>query len=147
VSIPPAGITPAASFELNGFEPQRAPPVILADKIDPLTGEFLSLTKTYTVAEGMATYLSAVQRSTGAAVRNIGHRFRELKHVDEQAPELAESMARQALQPAVDAGVLQFDRIESEVHADDGSQLGIETRFIDLGSPRQDRTRRVTFKP
>ena len=90
MGIPPSGITPAASFELAGFEPQLPAPAILADEIDHETGDFGSLTRTRTIADGMVLYLTAVQRGSGAGVRRRGHRLREVRHVDEQAPELIE---------------------------------------------------------
>lgn len=147
MSVPPSGITPAASFELAGFEPQLPPPTILADKLDPATGDFASLTETRTVADGLVTYLLGVRRGSGAAQRSFGHRFREIRHADEQAPELLESFCREALQPGIDSETIRFRRVEAEIDAGDGTQVNATIDYVDLLASRQDRDKSHTFTP
>jgi len=143
----PAGITPAASFELAGFEPQLPPPVILADKIDPQTGEFASLVDGRTVAEGLVQHLLTVQRRTGASVRGFGHRLREIRHVDEHAAELVESYVREALQPGVDSGTIRLNRVEAEEDAEDPTQVNATIEYLDLSAPVRDQDRSFTYSP
>ena len=84
-ALPPAGTGPAAAFGVTGVLTQVEPPVILADAIDPLTGEYLSLTRGVSIADGMAVEALRVQRRTGGAARDLGNRFRELTHVDDES--------------------------------------------------------------
>jgi len=147
MGIPPSGITPAASFELAGFAAQLPAPAILADEIDPETGDFASLTRSRAIADGMVLYLTKVERGSGAGVLNRGHRLREVRHVDEQAPELIESHVREALSPAVESGTIRFESIGYEVDDRDGTQTNGEVRFKDLLAPRKDADRRLTFSP
>lgn len=145
--IPPAGITPAASFELNGFEPQLPPPLILADLIDPKTGDYASLVRGAGIADSLAQFVLTVQRDSGAAVRGVGHRFREITHVDGKAAETFESYAKEALKPGVDTGTLRLERAKSEVEALDGTQTSNVIEYIDLLAPPKDPSRRKTFNP
>jgi hypothetical protein len=148
VSIPGAGVTPAASFELAGLEPQRPPPAILADLIDPVSGEYASLTRGASIADGMVTHLLSVQRGTGAAVRDIGHRLREITNVENQAGDLVKSFVRQALKPATDSGTIQIRTISATVNPDDGTQVDLFIDYVDALTPQPDpTTRRLTFSP
>src|SRR6186997_1110882 len=118
-SIPPAGYSPASAFELVGHAASQNPVPILADQIDPNTGDYLSLDESATIADGLVVTLLRTQRATGAAVLEFGQRFRELQNVDGETTGLAESMAREALQPARDAGVVNFRAISATVNASD----------------------------
>lgn len=147
MSAPPSGITPAASFELAGFEPQLDAPAIVADMIDPHTGDFASLTRSYSIADGMALFLLTVQRDSGAAVRGIGQRFREITHADEQSARAYEGFAREALQPAQQSGTLRLDTVKVEAEPDDPSQLNPTFQYIDLLKKSDSRDRNRTFTP
>lgn len=147
MAIPPSGITPAASFELAGFEAQLPPPAIVADKIDQKTGDFESLTESRGIADGLVIYLLSVQRGSGASVRNFGHRLREIRHVDERAAELFESYVREALEPGTDSGLIRFRQIAADEDPEDGTQVNATVEYVDLLAPRKDAERRLTFTP
>lgn len=147
MSVPAAGITPAASFELAGFEPQRAPPAILADLVDPKTGDFASLTRSATIADGMVQFLTTVQRGSGAAVRSFGQRFREVTHNDERASETLESFVLEALKPAIDSGTVRFQRVTSAPDPEDLAQVNNVIEFTDLLADQKNANQRKTFNP
>jgi hypothetical protein len=143
--IPPGGVTPASAF-VEQRHARTAPPVaILADAIDPRTGEYLSLTRGATIADGLVVQLLRTERGTGAAVLEFGHRLRELRHVTSESPELVESMVREALAPAIEAGVVRFDRVEAAVAPGDATQVNTGIRYVDLLAPRRSEARRFTF--
>lgn len=147
MSVPAAGITPAASFELAGFEPQKPAPAILADLIDPETGDFASLTRSATIADGMVQFLITTQRGSGAAVRSFGQRFREVTHNDERANETLESLVVEAMKPAVDAGIVRFNRITSVPDSEDPAQVNNVVEYIDLLAEQKNASQRKTFNP
>jgi hypothetical protein len=147
VSIPQAGITPAASFELAGFVPQKPPPAILADLIDPETGDFASLTRSAGIADGMVQFLTTVQRGTGACVRSFGQRFREVTHNDERASETLESFVIEAVKPAVESGTVRFERITSDPDNEDPNQVNNVVEYIDLLAEQKNANQRKTFNP
>jgi len=144
-NIPPAGVTPASAFTLTQQAVSEPPPAILADQIDPATGEYLSLVDSATIADGLVVHLLRTQRGSGAAVLGFGQRYRELTHVTSESPELVESMSREALRPAVDAGVVAFKQVAGEVDATDKTQLNTGIEYTDLLAPRRDAERTFTF--
>lgn len=144
-NIPPAGVTPASAFALQQHAVSEPPPAILADMIDPATGEYLSIVDSATIADGLVVHLLRTQRGSGAAVLEFGQRYRELSHVTEESPELVESMTREALRPATDAGIVQFKSIEVEVDAEDRTQMNTGIEYTDLLAPRRDADRTFTF--
>jgi hypothetical protein len=144
-SSPPSGITPASSFELAGFEPELPAPAILADKIDPHTGDFASLTTGYGIADGLALFLLSVQRGSGSAVRGFGQRFREITHVDAQAPHSYEAFVREALDPGIRSGTLRFERVSVTVDEGDPTQLNPQVDYVDLLAAPKSRDRNRTF--
>jgi hypothetical protein len=144
-SLPPASTSPASAFEIADIIEQKAPPVILADMIDPVTGDFASLTRGRPLADAFAIEALRVQRGTGAAVRDSGNRFREVRNVESNAVEVIESMAREAFTDAERAGVAELSDVSVEVDELDTAQVNTVIEYRDLLAPRDDQTRRLIF--
>jgi hypothetical protein len=145
-SVPPAGTSPASAYELTAYAPQVPPPAILADKIDPLTGEFASLTLSDNLADAFLIDAVRIERGSGAAARDLGNRFREITHVDGSGPQVVESMARQALEPAREAGVVQLVRVTVTPNAEDPAELDTLIEYRDLLAPADADTRSFTLQ-
>ncbi len=145
-SVPPAGTSPASAYELQEYVPQLPPPAILADMIDPLTGEYASLTASANLADAFVIEAVRIERGSGAAVRDLGHRFREITHVDGSGPQVVDSMARQALEPARQAGVVQLVRVSVSPNAEDPAELDTLLEYRDLLAPRDEETRSFVLK-
>lgn len=146
-SIPPAGYSPASAYELVGHAVAQAPVPILADAIDAKTGEYTSIEDSATIADGLVVTLLRTERDTGAAVIGFGQRFREIRHVDDESVVLAESLTREALKPASDAGVVEFARIAGQVNPDDPTQVDAVVDYLDMLAPENKRDQRQTFNP
>ncbi len=146
-SIPPAGYSPASAFELVGHAEQQDPVPILADAIDAKTGEYTSIEDSATIADGLVTTLIRTVRGSGAAVIEFGQSFRKMRYVDDQSGVLAESLARQALEPAVDAGVVAFASIEGVVNESDPTQVDAVLGYHDMLAPEAEREQSETFTP
>lgn len=144
-SIPPAGYSPASAFELVGHAVAQNPVPILADAIDPKTGEYTSIEDSATIADGLVVTLLRTQRGSGAAVLEFGQRFREVRHVDDESAVLAESLAREALQPALDAGVVDFRQLSGAANESDPTQVDVAIDYLDLLAPADERAQRLTF--
>jgi hypothetical protein len=145
-SLPPASTSPASAFELTEIIEQKAPPLILADMIDPVTGDFASLTRGRPLADAFAIEALRVQRGTGAAVRDTGNRYRELRNVESNAVEVIDSMTREAFEDAARAGVAELVEVSVEVDADDPAQVNTVIEYRDLLAPRDRQTRRLIFR-
>jgi hypothetical protein len=108
-------------------------PTIVADLVDARTGELLSLTESATVADGMVINLLRIRRGSGAAVADLGSGLHTLQHVSSESPTLAASLVREALKPAVDAGVLELVGVTTEGL---GDTLAVRIEYRDLASRR-----------
>lgn len=115
--------------------------------IDPKTGEFASLIRGRTVADGIVQHLTTVQRGSGAAVRRFGQRFRDVTHNDDASQDTLASLVVEALQPAVDSGTIRFERIVVEPDAQDPTQAQLTVEYVDLLSNNKNANRRKTFSP
>ncbi len=144
-SIPPAGVTPLSAFSQPSVAPQVAPPAILADSIDPQTGDFASLVESAELADAFALDALLIERATGAVVRDFGNRYREITHVEPDAALVIDSMTRQAFADAERAGVARLERTAIEQDAGDPSQLNVVVEYRDLLAPRDSAKRRLVY--
>jgi len=143
--IPPAGVSPASSPELGAIARQEPPTAILADRIDPYTGDFASLFASRPLADAFAIEALTVQRGTGAAVRDLGNRFREVSHVEPASIQIIESMVGEAFAAAEQAGVARLTRVAVEVDDTDPAQLATVIEYRDLLAPPETAGRRLVF--
>lgn len=144
-SLPPASTSAASAYELLEITEQKAPPVILADAIDPTTGDFSSLIESASLADAFAIEAIRVQRGSGASVRDTGNRYREITHVESNAAEVVGSMTREAFADAERAGVAELVDVSIEPDAADPSELNTVIEYRDLLAPRDAPTRRLIF--
>lgn len=115
--IPPAGVTPAGLFVPQTFDDTSRPPGILADAIDPITGEYLSILKGMDPIDAQVIDALKIKRGSGVAVRNDGQRFADIKKVDDAAASLIDGEARRALARLVenlDIRVLTVDAVANQ---------------------------------
>lgn len=110
--IPPGGVSPAGAFVEHEHDGPGSPPIILADAIDPDTGEYLSLTRGYDPVDGAVLEAFRVERRSGSATMNDGQRFRDAEHVDPKAPDFFRQEGRLALARLIDAGLVTLNRVE-----------------------------------
>ena len=132
MSAPPPASTPASAFTEQVAAEQQVAPAILADKIDPDTGDFLSIVEGWGIVDGAVIHAMRVERGTGASVRETGNRFKTVRHVEEQNAELLESLAEEALRPLIDQGMARLDGFAAETEEGDGTQQNTELQYVDL---------------
>ena len=144
-SVPPAGVSPASAFVVAEYPPQLPPLAILADSIDAITGDYASLLNGRGLADAMMIDAMRIHRGTGAAVRDVGNRFRELTHIDATVAVLVDGMAREAAVPAAEAGVARLVRVVTAPNEQDPSQLDTFLEYRDLLAPAGAPTRRLVF--
>ena len=89
------------------------PPGILADAIDPETGEYLSLTRGFDPTDAAVLTALRTIRATGSAVENVGHRFVDMELVGPDSPSFLEQEARRAgvLVVRLETGIYQPEAI------------------------------------
>ena len=123
--IPPPGMPPPAitgGVELIG--PSK-PPAILADDIDPQTGEFRSLLRGVHPVDGMVVFALRTQRGTGASVPDVGSELATLDKVDDAFPQRIKFEIQAALAPLVKRKLVRIGAIVS-ASADDSASAYCE---------------------
>lgn len=111
----PVGTVPLSAWSLPDVAPTPPPPAILADRIDPQTGDYASLTKTWGVVDGAVIQTARTKRNTGAAARNHGHEYQKIRYVQPSTALELEAAGRAALAHLVREGVLQVTRVRTVV--------------------------------
>lgn len=81
--ISPFGYSGFSDPDANDLPPAEEPPIVLADDIDPNTGEFLSFDGVHPV-DAHLRYQFQIEAGSGAAVGRTGHRFKDIKTIDER---------------------------------------------------------------
>src|SRR4029079_12584815 len=99
--IPPAGVSPAGFFVPQIAVDPSAPAGILADAIDPATGEYLSIRRGINPIDAQVLLALRVRRRSGACVMDDGQDFGTIQTLDDQAPALIEAKARLVLKRLV----------------------------------------------
>jgi hypothetical protein len=102
VVIPPAGVSPAGFFVAQTFADPGLPPGILADAIDPATGEFMSIRMGMHPVDAQVLLAVTVKRKSGASVMDDGQDFDSIRKIDDQALSLIEAKTRLILKRLID---------------------------------------------
>lgn len=129
--LQPAGITPASNWEpLYVVASQQ--PVVLVPKLDPATGEQLSLTKsddpTY---QAIAAEFRTVMGS-GSAVKNFGHKLNTLRKNDSAAPATIRFEVERILKPYLTKRLIRVDELKIVAGPEAGNRATITLVFTVL---------------
>lgn len=143
-SVPPAGSTPASAYGVDTSAAPEPPVAILADPVD-LGGEWLSLLKSAKIADGMVREALAIERATGAAVRDLGQRFRKLRHIEDQTEEVVDAMVREAFAAAIESGAVALVSVLVETDSVDPSQLNAAVEYRDRLAKPGSENERIVF--
>jgi len=145
MSIPPAGLTPAGFFVPQLFASPTDPPGILADAIDPQTGEYLSISRGIDPIDSQVLTALTLVRGSGAATQDDGQDFLAIKKVDETTATLIEAETRRALGRLVVSGDIKIKRVYP--NADPDTDIG--TVAVDYVNSRAVDTQRrlATVQP
>ena len=121
IVIPPAGVSAAGTYTLVEFATPARPAAVLADSIDPSTGEYRSiLTGAHPVDAAVVTRIRTL-RSSGVSVRSVGHRFDRVRKIDESYETSIRYEAEQVFADLVTRGDIRVDQIKLETVGDTGS--------------------------
>lgn len=89
--MPSPAVLPAETsldgfFLEERFVDETKPPGILADAIDPRTGEYLSISRGFEPTDAAVLAALATKRGSGAAVETVGQRFEDIRMIDPSTP-------------------------------------------------------------
>jgi len=109
--IPSAGVTSLGATDLTENRPLPPPPVIRADKLNYQHQSFESVFSDNDPTDAAVIEALWRVRGSGAAVRNTGAKFLEIRKLDNKAKTLLENEARQALIRLVRRGDISISSI------------------------------------
>jgi hypothetical protein len=118
-------IEPIGVWQLGFFSERRKyelddPPVIRAERVDPMTQEWTSLLMDRDPTDAAVIEALWRVRKSGAAVVNVGARFLDVEKLDDQAPARFAGEARVALRRLVDRGDITIKSITVDTGSDWG---------------------------
>lgn len=122
--IPSAGISPLGTTELTEYRPLPPPPVIRADKLDYQSQSFTSVFSDRDPTDAAVIEALWRVRGSGAAVRNTGARFLDVRKLDDKAKILLANEARIALSRLIRRGDITVTKITVET-GDDWAELTV----------------------
>lgn len=123
-AVPPGGISPFSTGYTNGAAPASAPRNWLADKIDPQTGELVSITEGLHPVDAAVIWAFQVRLGSGPAIGQAGNQFHLIRKLGDRASKEIEFEASRLLEPFIRRGWIELrtgDGIEAEVFGDTAS--------------------------
>ena len=111
--IPPAGTTAASVWAPGAFADPAAPPGILADDIDPKTGDVRSLLSVgVDPVDAAIAYQFGLTRGAGEVLLDQGQALRTIKKNDDAAPAAIRFEVLRVMAPFVARGDAVVERVE-----------------------------------
>ncbi len=109
--IPPAGVSPAGFFVPVSYTAPGEPVGILADAVDPKTGEYLSLERGFDPTDAAVLTALRTVRGSGSAVLEVGQRFQDATHVTAATETFLFQEVELALRHLVRSGQIRLERV------------------------------------
>ena len=141
VVIPPAGISPIGVVAPVEFSSPARPPAILADDIDPATGELRSILRGIDPVDSQVVTRARTRRGSGASVAGVGHRFHDIDKVDEQVVMRARHEAELAFADLVERRDIRIDDIQAEEAPGRGDGANLFMAYTNLRTGRAGRVK------
>jgi hypothetical protein len=112
VSLPQAGVTPAVLFTPVNFTVTGEPIGMLADPVDPVTGELLSIERGFDPTDAAVITALRTRRGSGSAVEDVGHQFASAKLITPQLESFFREEVRLALDHLTSTRQISLVRVE-----------------------------------
>lgn len=135
-----APTVPSAFFLSTRKAPAGQPVGILADAIDPSTGEYLSLERGFDPTDADVLDALSTVRDSGAAVLGKGQRFRSATHITPALAVFFAEETREALRRLIESRQIRL--LETRVREDGDVGAELEVRYVNLARA-EDRTARL----
>lgn len=131
-TIPP----PLASFlvPIEHVEP-GAPVGMLADPIDPQTGDYLSIERGFDPTDAAVLTALSTVRGTGSAVLETGQRFRDATHVTPATATFLRQEVELALRHLIESGQIRLESV-SVLTGEDYAEVAVHYANLARGEHR-----------
>lgn len=134
----PAGAVPLGAFTEFPVTPGAAPLPVLADFIDPLTGDFLDLLASRTPVDGAIIEGLRVERNSGPAVALVGTTLREIRNTDATSLSEVRGRTRDGLAELEREGLAKLVSATVELNSQ-GDSVNVAAKIrdftVDQGQP------------
>ena len=112
---------------------QLAPPSpLLAEQIDPETGDYISLFDGVDPIEAQVLNALRIRRGSGASVMDVGNRFHLIRKIDETIGKQIDSLTREALGRLIANRDIRYLGIDVEVLDPGNSTVVVKARWQNL---------------
>lgn len=123
--IAPAGLHELGlEVEEEEIAPVAPPAGVLVDALDPATGDLRSMTERLHPVDASVIFNFRVVFGSGVAVSSIGHRFKDVKKVDDQAQRKLADEARRVMAPFEAKRHVKVTNILTAAPTDAGEDTG-----------------------
>lgn len=137
--VPPAGVSPAATWVPPEIGPPAAPVGLLADAVG-VDGELLSLTRYVHPVDAAIAEQFRLEIGTGVSVQDQGQGFRLIAYVTEATQRQLEDEARRVMAPFLARGHAQLVSVKPVLIGDDTAEVTITYRNLMTGAEEEART-------
>jgi hypothetical protein len=135
-----AGVSAASFGAPTEFVSPAKPPAILADNIDPSTGEYLSILSGIHPVDSHVITALRTHRGTGVSVMATGQNFRSVTKIDDAFSRRIQDECELALAPLIDRGDIRLEKL-SVIEDSDTGHLYFE--YFNLRATNRDAKRTV----
>ena len=118
--IAPVGVSPASFGAPVEFVSPSKPPAILADDIDPATGELRSILRGIHPVDAHVITALRTERGSGVSVMATGQRFRDVRKIDDSFPRRIQDECELALATLIARGDIRLEKIAVVEDSDTG---------------------------
>jgi len=125
----PIGSMPVSAFDETPAPRTPSPVPILADYVDPETGEIVALLASRSPVDGALIEGVRVERGSGPAVELVGNTLREIRHTDDSSVAEAQSRARDGVRELERLGLVRLATVNVAVESD---AMQVDVEVVDL---------------
>jgi len=142
--IPAAGLAPAGLFVPQLFADPSGPAAILADAIDPRTGEYMSIAKGMDPVDQQVLIAMGQVKNSGVALAHDGNEYSKIRKLDESAARLIDAETRRCFERLVAQRDIAIEKVYASADPDsDAAGVGLNFRNLRTSTKRR-RVARVT---
>jgi hypothetical protein len=136
--IAPAGTSAASYGAPTEFVSPSKPPAILADDIDPATGELRSILRGIRPVDAHVITALRTERGSGVSAMATGQRFRSVRKIDDAFARRIQDECELALAPLIERGDIRLEKIAV---IEDGDTGHLYFEYFNLRATNRDQKR------
>ncbi len=134
--LPLAGTSPAGFLVPLNYVIEGEPPAILADAIDPATGEFISLAQGYDPIDAYILTQESLVRGSGSAVEDEGRDFSDVTHISDSHERILKQEVRRPLKALLEERRIEILELSVTSPDDNAYEAKLRYRHVATGQER-----------